>query len=107
MIFLLTSLPERPAWWDVAWSTWALVLVGTAAALLAQRTLSDIRKQTINSKIAADSALLNAQAVINAERAWVIAELVPLCTKLSDGRWYRRVADNWAQLSNEEIMDGY
>jgi hypothetical protein len=86
MGFLLAAL-QRPPWWDVAWSTWALVGVGVVAAYLALRTLSDIREQTKNTKVAADAALLNAQAVINAERAWLMVDLdwVPACPKITLG----------------------
>jgi hypothetical protein len=77
-LLFLAALSEKPPWWDVAWSTWALVGVGVVAAYLALRTLTDIQKQTKNTKVAADAALLNAQAVINAERAWVMVELQKL-----------------------------
>jgi hypothetical protein len=85
--FLVVLQEKPPSWWDVAWSTWALVGVGIVAAYLALRTLSDIQKQTKNTKIAADAALLNAQAVINAERAWVIVDLdwIPACPKITHG----------------------
>jgi hypothetical protein len=53
--------PEAPPWWDVAWSTWALVVVGVVAAYIALGTLSDIRKQTEVSKIAADAARKSAE----------------------------------------------
>lgn len=74
--------PEKPPWWDVAWSTWALVGIGIVAAYIGLRTLADIKKQTKNAKITAeaaqqtaDAALLNAKAVISAERAWIMVEL--------------------------------
>jgi len=47
-----------------------------------------------------------ARATENSERAWVIAELVPLCTKFKNGRWHRRVGDNWEELNDTEILDG-
>lgn len=64
-----------PPWWDVAWSTLALVGVGVATAWIAIRTLKDIKKQTKNTEIAAKAALGNAEAVISAERSWVMVEL--------------------------------
>ena len=59
---------EIPPWWDTAWATWALVIVGTVAACIALRTLDDVKKQTSNT---AGSV----QAVILSERAWVMAEV--------------------------------
>jgi hypothetical protein len=78
---------EIPPWWDVAWSTWALVFIGGLAAWIALRTLRDIKKQTINTTKAADAALLNAQAIISSERAWIMVELewVPACPRITHG----------------------
>jgi hypothetical protein len=45
-----------------------------------------------------------ADAMINSERAWVIAELVPVCVKF--GQWCRRAGNGWATLSEEEILKG-
>jgi hypothetical protein len=67
--------PQNPPWWDVAWSTWALVVVGAIAAWIAVRTLKDIRKQTRNTAIAAEAAARNAEAVVNAERAWIMTTI--------------------------------
>jgi hypothetical protein len=53
------------------WSNWALVLIGVVAIIAAWRTLGTLNKQTADTKTAADAALLNAQAVINSERAWI------------------------------------
>ncbi len=50
-----------PAWWDVAWSTWALVIVGIFGTIAALRTLAVISMQT--------------QALVNSERAWIIVDL--------------------------------
>jgi len=64
---------------DSFWSNWALVLVGIVAAWIALETLGDLKEQTSTAKTSAeaakksaDAAFLNAQAVINAERAWII-----------------------------------
>jgi hypothetical protein len=52
----------------------------------------------------ADAALLNAQAVINAERAWVIPELRPLVHLNENARrWLRR---NGSWLTEEDILRG-
>ncbi|MHB8501419.1 MAG: hypothetical protein ACYDCG_19815 [Candidatus Acidiferrales bacterium] len=64
MGFLLALLSEKPPWWDVAWSTWALVAVGIAAAYIGLQTLADIKKQT--------------QALIDAERSWIMVKVEPV-----------------------------
>src|SRR5712664_2434610 len=53
--------PEKPPWWDVAWSTWALVVIGIVTAYIALGTLSDIKKQTEATKYAADAARKSAR----------------------------------------------
>jgi hypothetical protein len=75
--------PQKPPLWDVTWATWALVVLGGVAALIALCTLSDIRKQTKNTEIAAlasqknaEAAFQNTIAIVNAERAWVDLMLV-------------------------------
>jgi hypothetical protein len=61
-----------PEWADPFWSNWALVVITGIAVLLARDTLRDLREQTSNARKTAKAALLNAQAVINAERPWVL-----------------------------------
>ncbi len=53
------------------YATWALVIVGFGGIVYAARTLGAIKQEEIGVKKIADAALLNAQAVINAERAWM------------------------------------
>jgi hypothetical protein len=67
------KLPEASK--GIEWSNWALVFVGSLGVVAAFITLLEIGKQTKASKDAASAALLNAQAVITAERAWVMADL--------------------------------
>jgi len=50
----------------------ALVLVGIIGILVAIRTLDDLKTQTAIAGKAANAALRNAEAVINAERPWII-----------------------------------
>jgi hypothetical protein len=45
------------------------------AAYIALSTLTDIREQTKNAKISAIAALKSSEAVMNAERAWVMVSL--------------------------------
>jgi hypothetical protein len=56
----------------------ALVLVGIAGIITAIYTLRTIRQQTRSTEKSAKAALLNAQAVINAERAWLDIDLLPV-----------------------------
>lgn len=63
-----------PPWTDPFWPNWALVIITGIAAAIALGTLKDIKKQTVNAKKSADAALLNAKAVINAERPWLLVE---------------------------------
>jgi hypothetical protein len=37
----------------------------------------------------------------NSERAWLVAELVPICAQFS-GQWCRPIADGWIRLTVEE-----
>ncbi len=54
---------------------------------------------------AAEAAKANAEALINSERAWIIAELVPICVQF--GKWWHRPAGNsWAPLTEEEVLEG-
>jgi hypothetical protein len=65
-----------------------------------EQTLAQIRA----TEAAANAATKSAEALINSERAWVIAELVPICVKFSD--WCRPAGNGWAMLSDEEIRNG-
>ncbi|HLW98692.1 MAG TPA: hypothetical protein VKR82_08610 [Candidatus Acidoferrales bacterium] len=64
-----------PPIWDIYWPTFGLVLLGCVASWIALRTLGDLRQQTKNTKGAAEATLLNAKAIINAERAWIDGDL--------------------------------
>jgi hypothetical protein len=68
------EIQEKSSCGDVP--TWLLVVVGAVAAYLALCTLDDLKKQTKNTETAADAALLNAQSIINAERAWIDGGIV-------------------------------
>ena len=57
-------------------AAWVLVIVAGFGLWATFRTLGILREQTSAAKGAADAALLNAQAVIKSERAWIEAELV-------------------------------
>ncbi len=57
------------------YSNWALVIVTFLAAVAALLSLHFIRMQAVSTEKAANAANNNAIAVINAERAWVMANL--------------------------------
>ncbi len=67
--------------------------------------LKAIIKQARIAQHAANAAKASADALINAERAWVIAELVPICVKFGKS-WHRPAGSGWAALSEEEILKG-
>src|SRR5690348_18468537 len=48
----------------------------------------------------------SADALINSERAWAIAEFVPLAIKCAE-QWCRHVGNNYATLSTEEVLAGH
>jgi hypothetical protein len=101
-------LPEQKTWnWHDAfspptWSNWALVLVGIGGVIAALVTLCIIKQQTrhiarqaqsmryqtthlrnsvIQARRGAKAALLNAQAVLNSERPWI---LIPTKSEFSE-----------------------
>lgn len=67
----------KPDWWArigdliTAIATVVLACIGWKAARIALNTLDDIKIQTEQAKIAAKAALLNAESVINSDRAWI------------------------------------
>jgi hypothetical protein len=71
-------------WWTrisnlaMAIGTVVLALIGAIAACIAIRTLRLIGIQANAARAAARAAFMNAQAVINSERAWVDGELVKI-----------------------------
>jgi len=83
-----------------------LVLVGIAGIIVAIGTLEILGRQTDIFEKSADAALLNAQAVMNSERAWLVVELKPLALRYSDGQWYRFVEDKPVAMSAAEILAG-
>jgi hypothetical protein len=92
------AAPEKPPWWDVAWSTLALAIIGLLGTCAAIGTLLIILRQTkaIESQVSemrktgeqtdkliqeatvqSIAAKRSADALINSERAWVDGEIVP------------------------------
>ncbi len=89
-------LPEKKAgYWKEAFgllalANWILVIVGIGATIAALLTLQIIRQQV--------------GAMVNSERAWVKAELVPVCIKFGND-WHRPVGNGWAALTDGEMLD--
>jgi hypothetical protein len=54
------------------WAGIALAIAGIIGVCFAYRTLRTLQHQTVATREAAEAALLNAQAVINAERPWIV-----------------------------------
>ena len=74
-------------------ATVVLAVVGIIGIVVALRTLRVIGRQT--------------DALVNSERAWIIAELVPTARKFESIGWQRSVGSTgWAVMSEEEIRNG-
>jgi type II secretory pathway pseudopilin PulG len=63
---------------DAVYPAWVLVIVGIVGAWIAIRTLTNIDRQTKAAEVSAEAARLNAQALIDAERAWIFVTISPL-----------------------------
>jgi hypothetical protein len=57
---------------DALVMNWPMVVVGIGGVWAALSTLSVIKRQTAATESASKAALLNARAVINAERSWLV-----------------------------------
>jgi hypothetical protein len=68
-----------------------LVFIGIGGIWAALRTLGAIQKQV--------------DAMVNADRAWVVAELIPLAAKYG-GQWHRFESYGPVAMSDEEIVNG-
>jgi hypothetical protein len=89
---------------------WALVIVGIITFVVigwqsweTRRSAQAMRDGLPLQKSTADAALLSARAVVNAERAWIVAELNCICNQGKDGRWYQR---DGTALTMEEALRG-
>lgn len=61
--------------------------------------------QTVISRTAANAAKASADAMIIGERAWVVAELIPVCRQFGNW-WHRPAGDGWAIMNEEEVLNG-
>jgi hypothetical protein len=94
---------ERPKWYGtVNWSNWALVLVALFTGFAIWKQATDTAKAAQASKEAAEAARLNAQALINAERARVTIELGPTCFR-ENKQWHR---EDGSVFTPGEILAG-
>jgi hypothetical protein len=87
-ISVANPAPAPPAWNVHEKITWAanlvLVILGYAGILMALSLLKKIDRQTEYAEIAAEAAaassqaaLMNAQAILNAERSWILISVEP------------------------------
>lgn len=60
--------------WKPLLDNWPLVAVGIGGVWVAWQTLEDIKKQTANTANLAHAALAQSQAIISAERPWIVVE---------------------------------
>jgi len=78
-----------------------------AASAAAEAASKNADFSKLNAEATSQNAIAakaSADALVNAERAWVIAELVPICANF--GVWCRPVGSSWVALSDEEILNG-
>jgi hypothetical protein len=107
-----TQSNKRPPSWDIYWPTVGLVILGAIGALIAIRTLQDLQRQTKATEQAASAAhkaavatKIYAEAVINSERAWIVAELKPEALKDKKTLQWRKAEDGQA-LKVRQIIHG-
>lgn len=85
---------------------WVLVIVGSLTFIVIGWQAYETRRAADASRLAATAARDSADALIASERAWVVAELIPVALRFSDKNWYRSVGTMKAVLSDEEILSG-
>ncbi len=90
--------PESHA--GIEWSNWALVLIGGAGVITAYCTLRRIGQQTKATRIAAEAALKQANHMVAAERAWIMAE-----AKFEHGGGLVRVGDETQAIVELSILN--
>jgi hypothetical protein len=66
---------DKPKNGPPIWSNWALVSVAVGTGILALRSPNQIKRQAKATEDAATAAKTSADAVINAERAWVMVDV--------------------------------
>jgi len=66
-----------------------------------------MRGQARATETAANAATKSAEVLINSERAWIIAELIPQAVRTSDNHWCRLVGSGLVSMSTEEVLAGH
>jgi len=114
---MYSILSATPNWFD-SHQYLALWLEGIALLLIFawdrwdnhqqhKQTLAQLdimQNQARATETAANAANKSAEALISSERAWIIAELVPICRRFGDD-WHRPIGNGWAQLSENELLN--
>jgi hypothetical protein len=68
--------------------------------------LDVMQNQAHASETAANAANKSAEALINSERAWIIAELIPHAVRASNNQWFRVIPTGHVLMSVTEILAG-
>jgi hypothetical protein len=66
-----------------------------------------MENQARATETAALAASKSVEALINSERAWIIAELVPHAVRVGDKQWYRVVGESRIHMSTQEVLAGH
>jgi len=66
-----------------------------------------MRNQARATETAANATTKSVEALINSERAWVVAELIPQGVRFTDNHWYRFMGDKPVAMSTNELLAGH
>lgn len=96
--------PPEKDFYDKAsvWISLALVVVALGTGCVIGWQSWETRKAARGAQVAADAALLNAQAFINAERPWILVK-AEMAKRWEAGTWYQVVAVNKGRTPAEVI----
>jgi len=83
----------------------AIWLEGIALILIFVWDRLDSRKQHEETLAQLKVSQKQADALVSSERAWVIAELVPIFAQFGN-QWHRPAGNGWALMSREEVLKG-
>jgi hypothetical protein len=79
-----------------------------AASAAAEAASKNADFSKLNAEATSQNAIAakaSADALVNAERAWVVAELVPICVQFGN-LWHRPAGSSWASLTTVEVTKG-
>jgi hypothetical protein len=100
----MCTVPLALSWLD-SHQYLALWLEGIALLAIFIWDRSDASQQHKQTLAQMEIMRNQAEAIINSERAWVVAELIPICIN-ARGFWLRPSGDGWAALNEDEIVNG-